>query len=179
MKNIVMLFLFILNVNVYAKNIEHDTYYEKGREYVLVKNEADTFLRDYTLYIKKLQTCEKHRFDYYNPLIHSKGFFEIFGLKKNNKCLIYINYNNIREIKCDLSQNDRQKLIEARGKLIRQKSGFGELSEIEKKVYYDKSKCKQKITTKLTQEEVDMSKLKDNIQNPELLEFLKLLKSKK
>lgn len=173
-----IIFIFIamtFSLNTFAQT--HDEYYEKGKKYVLLKKEADSFLSGYAMFSKKLQKCIPHTFNYYNPLINREGMYEIFGKKSNGKCILYINYNNVREFKCDLSNDNIQSILNGRISLIRNKSGFGELSEEEKSVYFNKNVCKRNIL-KTKNKEVSLEELKKNVDNPELLKFLETFKSK-
>jgi hypothetical protein len=176
LKKIIVLLLTIIPLIAQANN-DHDEYYEKEKKYVLLKKEADSFLSGYLMFIKKLQNCETHVFNYYNPLIHKEGKYEIFGRKKNNICVVYMNYNEIREFKCDLTDKDINNISYGRIRLIRNKSGFGELSSEEKEVYFNKTTCNRN-NFKRKNNEVDIEELKKNIDNPALLNFLETFKRK-
>lgn len=173
-----LIFSFVLIFNIKAEVI-HDEYYDNGKKYTLVKKEADAFLNGYTQFLIKLNECIPHTFNYYNPLINQKGKYEIFGKNSNGECIIYINYNKLREFKCNIDKVNKNKILEGRIKLIKSKSGFGELSEEEKSVYFDNSICKKSIINENKIKEVSIEELKETINDPELIQFLQLFEDKK
>jgi hypothetical protein len=176
-KSILFTLLILLPLNLSA-NIAHDNYYVDGKKYKLVKKEADKFLSGYLSFSKSLLNCKKHVFEYYNPLIHKNGKYEIFGAKRDGTCLIYLNYNNMREFKCDLQAEDISKIVTGRIDLIREKSGFGAFSDGEQEVYFNKQICKRNHFKKKNKE-ISIDELKKNIDNPELIEFLETYQGKK
>lgn len=167
-----------LTFNIKAEVI-HGEYYDNGKSYTLVKEEADAFLNGYTQFLRKLNECIPHTFNYYNPLINQKGKYEIFGQDSNGQCVIYINYNQLREFKCNLDKGSKNKILEGRIKLIKSKSGFGELSEKEKSVYFNNNVCEKNIINKNKIKEVSIEELKETIDDPELIQFLQLFEDKK
>ena len=171
-----ILFMLLLSNNLYSQT--HDVYFADGKKYKLVKKEADAFLSGHLLFSKKLLSCQKHVFNYYNPLIHKNGKYEIFGEKRDGTCILYINYNNMREFKCDLKADSISDIVNGRINSIRQKAGFGQLSKLEQEVYFNEKICKRNHFKKKN-EEVSIEELKKNIDNPDLIDFLESFQSKK
>ncbi len=172
MKHIHLLLLGILSFNIFA-NTNFEDYYADGQKFRLPKEEGDNFLIGYAQYLKKLNSCEKYDFKYYNPLIRKNGSYSIEGYDKNNNCMLTINYNNLREIKCLLQENDIKKIIEERIVLIKNKDGFGQLSKIEVEIYYESNKCLTKnIEKKVNQEQIDNFNKQLKEENPEIYEFI-------
>jgi len=64
-----LILTLILAFNIKASTI-HDEYYDNGKTYTLVKKEADAFLNGYTNFLRQLNECIPHTFNYYNPLIN-------------------------------------------------------------------------------------------------------------
>lgn len=168
----------ILTFNVKANTI-HDQYYDNGKTYTLVKKEADEFLNGYTKFLRQLNECIPHTFNYYNPLINQKGKYEIFGQDSNGNCVLYINYNQLREFKCNLDKGSKNQILKGRIELIKSKSGFGEFSEEEKEVYFNNNICQRNIIDKNKTKEVSLEELKETIDDPELIQFLQLFEDKK
>ena len=178
MKNkLILLLILSLPLNIFA-NVQHDQYYADGKKYKLVKKEADAFLSGYLLFSKKLLSCKKHVFKYYNPLMHREGRYEIFGEKRDGTCILYLNYNNMREFKCDLNEDSISDIVTGRIELIRAKSGFGQLSKLEQDVYFNEEICKRNHFKKKN-EEISIEDLKKNIDNPDLIDFLEKYKGRK
>lgn len=175
---IILTILICINFNIYANNI-HAEYYDGNKKYTLIKKEADAYLQGYVKFLKQISECKAHTFNYYNPLINQSGKYEIFGKDSNNQCIIYLNYNQLREFKCNLGKGDTNQILSGRIKLIKSKSGFGELSEEEKSVYFDKNICERSIIDKNKTKEVSLEELKKTIDDPEMLQFLQLFGEKK
>lgn len=171
MKTIYFLLISLLSINAFASEV-YENYFADGLSYKLIKKEGDDFLIGYANFLKKLNKCEEHYFKYYNPLIRKEGYYEIKGYD-NNECLLKINYNNLREIKCSLNIENIQKIIEGRIDLIRKKDGFGQLSQKEIEVYYQDKKCNiENIEKKIDQKEIDLFNKKLKEENPEIYEFI-------
>lgn len=173
---VILLLILSCSFNLHA-NVNHDDYYDDGKKYKLVKSEADAFLSGYLAFSKNLLTCKKSVFEYYNPLINKNGKYEIFGEKRDGTCLLYINYNNMREFKCTLQADDISSIVTGRVDLIRAKSGFGELSEGEKDIYFNESVCDRNYF-KSKNKEISIDELKKNIDNPDLIDFLETYQNK-
>jgi len=168
--------IMALNSTSIFAGVEHDDYYAEGKKYRLVKKEADDFLSGYLNFSKNLLACKQSVFEYYNPLLNKSGKYEILGVKRDGNCLIYINYNNMREFKCNLTVNDISSIVTGRIDLIRAKSGFGELSNGESSIYFNENIC-ERNHFKSKNKEISIEELKNNIDNPDLIEFLETYKS--
>ena len=179
MTRIFIFMIFIVTSVDLKANDVHAEYYENGKKYVLVKQEADNYINGYVDFAMNLNDCKPHIFNYYNPLINQSGKYEIFGQDANSNCILYINYNQLREFKCNLKKGDINQILTGRIKLIKSKSGFGEFSEEEKSVYFDKNICERAIINKNKIKEVSLEELKKTIDDPEMLQFLQLFGDKK
>jgi hypothetical protein len=177
-KKCLVIFFTLISINIHADNI-HDDYYEDGKKYTLVKIEADDYLNGYTKLLQNLSECKPYTFNYYNPLINQKGKYEIFGKDSNKNCILYLNYNNLREFKCNLNKGNINQILLGRIKLIKSKSGFGELSKNENEVYFNKNVCERAILNKNKVKEVSLEELKQTIDDPEMIQFLQLFGDKK
>lgn len=177
MKSIIIIIFILFSSNLMA-NTQHDIYEADGSKYTLVKKDADTYLSGYLLFSKKLFNCKKHVFKYFNPLIRKDGLYEIMGKNREGQCILYVNYNELKEFKCNLNEDNVLSIVEGRMELISKKGGFGQLSDSEKDVYYNKSVCKEnRVESKV--EEIDLKELKKSINNPELIDFLETFNSNK
>lgn len=171
MKKISLLLVSILSLNINAST-SFEEFYANGNKHILPKEEGNNFLLGYANYLKKLNSCEEHEFNYYNPLIRKKGYYIIEGYI-GNKCSVKINYNDLRNIICLLEQKDIEKIINGRVELIKNKDGFGELSKNELEIYFESKQCKiNNIEKKVNQKEIEDFNKKLKEENPEIFDFL-------
>ncbi len=171
MKILNLILISCLSFSVSANSNVSD-FFADGQKYVLPKEEGNNFLIGYANYLKKLNLCEEYEFNYYNPLIRKKGYYRIKGYK-NSKCSLEINYNNLRELNCNLEEEDIKKIISGRVELIKNKDGFGQLSNQEIEIYFNTKKCDVKNIQKIINEkEIENFNKQLKEENPEIYEFL-------
>jgi hypothetical protein len=175
MKKYLILLCLVPNL-IFANTVSYKT--QTGTEIEINKKLSIDYIKGYRVYLDNLKECYKHKFKYINPVHGGKGFLEIFGKNKKNKCIISINYNSIKQYKCYLPKKIISVIYSKRLESLKSFENIETFTDIEKKIFHHKNYCVSKSIQKkqkeLSQEE--LSKMTEK--QPNLMFLLNSMKKR-
>jgi len=139
MNRIALCFLAGIAFSVSASQLAG--YKADGVEYKLPRERGDVLVTAYQQYAKALESCSTLNVSFENPLNARKNGFSV--TQNQLGCLVVVNRNNSWVYKCYLNESNRADLVGDINQRVPDKDLFGDFSDVEKSIYFDKKRCKE------------------------------------
>jgi hypothetical protein len=135
---IIMLVALLCATNAHSESLS--SYKADGITYKLNTKKGNVVLASYDAYAKSLLSCAPLSTRYINPLNERLSSFKV---KNGGKlgCIVEVNRNESWFYKCYLSLSVRESLSEELAQRITNKDVFGDFTEFEKEIYFNRDIC--------------------------------------